>query len=360
MPIRCLPIASLITPATLSVDLILRDHSLIVQVPSLNISDPNQAHRYAYATASKDASDPRLETYLRPRTILNRLAEATGTTGEILQIPPVFVNATYELQFFGPTVKCNDANKSVTEQIVAAIDRSKSIKDSSIEEIQNSYFAMVPDLSVNGTKSQEGVVQAANHSDTSSAMHGSNQLWLGFSRNQVGVDGKIQVRPHYLQCSLYNTSYHVNFSFVQGAQSLKLLNASKPLNAIDYPNGPSESDKAQMNMAYTSFMWVLSDQLTGSIAFYRNISKESNPKGEIWSEITSNIQNTALLGSSDLQSFFDFNANLYPSKKGTKKGKVSDQRAEDIALAQNRTLDVLIEELSSNITLSLMSSDLLS
>lgn len=357
---RCLPIASLVTPATLSVDLVLKDHSLMAQVPSLNISDPNQAHRYAYATASKDASNPRLETFLRPRTILARLAEAAGTTGEILQIPPVFTNATYEIQFFGPVIKCNDANGSVEKQIEAAVKRSKFLKDNSTVEIQNSYYAMVPDLSASGIKSHSGVVQVANHSDTNSAAHGSNQLWLGFAKNQKGLDGKVVVRPHYLQCSLFNTSYNVEFSFVQGAQSLKLKNGLEPLNAIDYPNGPSESDKAQMEMAYTAFMWTLSDQLTGSIAFYKNISKTSDSDKEVWSEISSDIQNTALLGSSDLQSFFDFNTNLFPSKKGTKKGKVSDQRAEDIALAQNRTLDVLIEELSSNITLSLMSSDLLS
>ena len=355
---RCLPIASLVTPATLSVNLILKDHSLMAGVPSLNISDPNQAHRYAYATASKDTADPRLVTYLRPRTILTRLAEAAGTTGEILQIPPVFVNATYELQFFGPVVKCNDANGSIAKQIGAAVERSKSLKDNSIKEIQNSYFAMVPDLSVSGIKSQSGVIQAANHSDTNSAAHGSNELWLGFSRNQMSLDGQVQARPHYLQCSLYNTSYNVEFSFVQGGQSLKLKNDLKPLNPINYPSGTSESDEAQMEMAYTAFMWALSDQLTGSIAFYSNMS--TNSQSEVWSEITSNIQNTALLGSSDLQSFFDFNTNLFASKQGTKKGKVSDQRAEDIALAQNRTLDVLIEELSSNITLSLMSSDLLS
>lgn len=113
-------------------------------------------------------------------------------------------------------------------------------------------------------------------------------------------------------------------------------------------------------MAYTAFMWTLSDQLTGSIGFYKNISANPVSDSNAFSQITSNIQQTALLGSSDLQSFFDFNHNLFPSKPGTSSGKVSDQRTEDIAFARNRTLDVLIEELSANITLSLLSSDLLS
>lgn len=71
-----------------------------------------------------------------------------------------------------------------------------------------------------------------------------------------------------------------------------------------------------------------------------------------FTEITTNIQYTSLLGSQDLSPFFDSN---HPEQR-----TASDQRLEDIALARNRTLDVLIEELTFNITISLMSSDLIS
>lgn len=341
-------------------DLRIREKTIIANVPSLNISDANQAHRYAYATSSHDASNPRLKKYLRPRTILTRLANAAGTSGEILSITPPFTNATYELQFFGPVVKCEDADDTVTKHIEAAMERTKSIKDNPIMEIANNYFSMVPDLSAAGLAANEGVVQVANHTNTKGAENGSNQLWLRFDRYVTSSDGSIVLRSHQLQCQLYNTSYEVAFSFVEGVQSLTLRNDLKPLNSIDYPRGVLESDEAEVNMAYTAFMWVLTDQLTGSIAFYRNISTKSGADNDVWSEINSDIQTTALLGSSDLQSFFDYNRNLYPSKSGTGSEKVSDQRAEDIAFAKNRTLDALIEELSSNMTLSLMHSDLLS
>jgi hypothetical protein len=350
----------LITPATLSVDLSIREHTVIANVPSLNISDANQAHRYAYATSSHDASNPRLKTYLRPRTILARLANAAGTSGEILPITPPFTNATYELQFFGPVVRCGDANDTVTRQIQAAMERNSFAKEAPVTEIANNYFSMVPDLSAAGLAANEGVVQMANHTNTKGAENGSNQLWLGFDRYVVGSDGSIALRPQRLQCQLYNTSYEVGFSFVEGIQSLTLKNHLRLLNSIEYPSGSLESDEAEMNMAYTAFMWVLTDQLTGSISFYRNISAKAGTDNDTWSEINSDIQTTALLGSSDLQSFFDYNRKLYPSKGGTGTEKISDQRAEDIAFAKNRTLDALIEELSSNITLSLMNSNLLS
>lgn len=254
----------------------------------------------------------------------------------------------------------------MAKQIHGATERSRFAVDESVTEIQNSYFAFVPDLSKSGIDANADVIQVANHSDTNGAAHGSNELWLGFQRYHDDPDGKVALRSHSLQCQLYNTSYQVSFSFVQGIQSTEWKEL-KPLNIIPYPNGPSTSDQKEMEMAYTAFMWTLSDQLTGSMGFYNNITANASTGADTFSDISTGIQETALLGSSDLQSFFDYNHNQYPSKNGTSStkngtssGKVSDQRAEDIALARNRTLDVLIEELSANITLSLLSSDLLS
>lgn len=347
----------------------------MTDVFSLNISDPNQAHRYSYTVPSHGSSRPDDQLFLRPRTILARLAVAAATTGQVLEtdsfsqifvdssqilsITPPFPNATYEIEFFGPVVKCKDASANVAKQIHDATERSKSAVDKSVKEIQNSYFAFVPDLSKAGIDANAGVIQVANHSDTNGAARGSNELWLRFQRYQADPNGPAVLRSHSLQCQLYNTSYQVDFSFVQGVQSIQWKEL-KPLNIIPYPDGPSSSDQKEMEMAYTAFMWTLSDQLTGSIGFYSNITASASSGADSFSDITTGLQETALLGSSDLQSFFDYNHNLYPSKQGTSSGKVSDQRAEDIALARNRTFDVLIEELSANITLSLLSSDLLS
>ena len=324
-----------------------------------NISDVNQAHRYAYAVPS-NLSLPDEKTYLRPRTVLTRLVVASSTTATILPITPPFTNATYEVNFYGPVVKCKDASRDVADQIQAATERTRFAADQSLMQIQNSYFGFVPDLSREGLLANNGVIQVANHSDTSRALHGSNELWLGFNRYFDNPDGSFTSQPHKLECQLWNTSYQVDFRFVQGIQSIT-WKALKPLNLVPYPTGPSRTDQDEMDMAYTSFMWTLSDQLIGSIGFYSNITANPSSGGSnTFSQILTPLQETALLGSSDLQSFFDYNRVLYPSKKGTGTEKVSDQRAADIALARNRTLDVLIEELSANITVSMMSSDLLS
>ena len=357
--IRTLPIASLVAPATLSIGLTMQDRSMMTNVFATNISDVNQAHRYAYAVPS-NLSLPDEKTYLRPRTVLTRLVVASSTTATILPITPPFTNATYEVNFYGPVVKCKDASRDVAAQIQAATERARFVADQSLMQIQNSYFGFVPDLSKEGLIANNGVVQVTNHSDTSGALHGSNEMWLGFNRYFDNPDGSFTSRPHNLQCQLWNTSYQVNFRFVKGIQSVA-WNALEPLNLVPYPTGPSRTDQDEKDMAYTSFMWTLSDQLIGSIGFYSNIAANpSSGASNTFSQILTSLQETALLGSSDLQSFFDYNRVLYPSKKGTGTEKVSDQRAADIALARNRTLDVLIEELSANITVSMMSSDLLS
>jgi hypothetical protein len=76
-----------------------------------------------------------------------------------------------------------------------------------------------------------------------------------------------------------------------------------------------------------------------------------------FSVIDTAISCTSLLGSSDLDVFFDLNKNLsWYSDNTTQR---SDQRLQDEALARNRTLDVLIEELSFNVTVSLLHNELL-
>jgi hypothetical protein len=74
-----------------------------------------------------------------------------------------------------------------------------------------------------------------------------------------------------------------------------------------------------------------------------------------FSEITTQIEHTSLLGTSDLFYFFDAAHQLNHLERA-----ISDQRRQDIDLARGRTLEVLIPELAENITMSLMSSTLIS
>jgi hypothetical protein len=62
-----------------------------------------------------------------------------------------------------------------------------------------------------------------------------------------------------------------------------------------------------------------------------------------------------------LDAYFEFDEEkeLYKGQNMSTAFKLSDQRLKDKAMARNRTLDVLIEELSFNLTVSMMHNQLL-
>lgn len=130
---------------------------------------------------------------------------------------------------------------------------------------------------------------------------------------------------------------------------------------IVYPTNAFSTDLDEDNMAYSAVMGALSNQLTGAMGFYQDANTTNDPSSAItafrvYSHIDSNIEQTSLLDSSDLNSYFIQNHALSNDMDGS---IFSNQRLRDMALARNRTLDILIQEFSSNITLSLISEPLL-
>lgn len=346
---RLVPISSLIAPATLSVKPIMRNATVMANVPSPRISDGQQFYRFAFCVQDEEAGT---EIYLRPRTILTQISVATATSGQILPIRPPFTNSSYQIQFFGPTVKCGDTNTTISHAIDTIKEQKNHTSASSFVEVSSSYFAFVPDLS------SPEAIQAADLSNPNGQSNASNKLWMVFPRYIVDEDGVGEFQNHYLTCQLHNASYEVSLSFTEGVQLVEILNLTV-LDAIEFPKYSLVLMNNTVQHAYSAFMWALSDQLTGSMGiFHEKFSTGgTNNQTLTFGLINSKITPTNLLGSSDLASYFNQNHALHPENNT---GMVSDQRAEDVAKARNRTLDVLIEELSRNITMGLMHSDLLS
>ena len=108
--------------------------------------------------------------------------------------------------------------------------------------------------------------------------------------------------------------------------------------------------------AYSAFLWCLSDQIVGAFTWFGD---RSNPfPSPEFGVIDTPLQHTSLLGSSDLDVYFDLNKNKSWNKDGNST-QLSDQRMQDKAMARNRTLPVLIEELSYNMTVSLLHNEIL-
>jgi hypothetical protein len=241
-------------------------------------------------------------------------------------------------------VHCQPASANVSEIIENQISEQMKTQNN-ITELLNAYYAYVPDLSApeNAGVSVGRLQQPSN---------GSNQLWLSFKRNGTGyTDQPIPTCPitEYRVCQLYNASYNLNFTFVEGNQTIS--GYPTLLHHVDYPvNFTAPSDMAQHS--YSAYMWAFTNQLVGSMGFYNDTSTNKSTPAE-YSEIKSGIEGTSLLGSSDLDCFFATNDDILDGNKATN-SKISPQRQQGINFARNETLDVLIPELAFNTTVSLM------
>jgi hypothetical protein len=127
-------------------------------------------------------------------------------------------------------------------------------------------------------------------------------------------------------------------------QALKLSQTrdTKLLNIVHCPqdNAPATLDLITQN-AYSAVMWAVTELLVGSMGIYQVVSSATNTS-TIFTEITTDIVRTSLLGTSDLDLYFNRHHALYAKPNDSNKGNISSQRLLDIALAGNRTLDVLI------------------
>ena len=333
--------------------------SQIVNVSTLQIAQATQYINFAYTVPDPGLGHQKERLYSSPRTILTRSAVTTAAAGQILSISAPFVNATYQQVFYGPYVQCQAANSTIANQIDMAAERTKRTKmalDPSVQEVLNEYFALVPALVDLSGLSLDTDVQVANLSDNNGALNASNKLWMKFPRyppNVTILNVTDKAYPYYLSCDLYNASYQVNFSWVNGIQSISMPEPEM-VNVVPYPTNSTLTPAYEESLAYTAFMETLSQQLVGSMGFYRRTGA-NNVTTRIFSEIHTNIDQTTLLGSSDFNSYFIKNHAV----SGGTDGLFSPQRLQDMACARNRTLDVLIPELSSNITVSLITDPLL-
>jgi hypothetical protein len=319
--------------------------------PVLDMYSVNQTKLFTYSVPSNSSTGSG-EQFLGPRTIISRLSTATATQGQILPVNPPSSNSSFEVQFYAPSVQCSQANSTVATTI--DFFRNQSITNSTgniIEWISN-YFAFVPDLSSLGNNSlPENGVQMVDQMRPQQPTNASNQLWMVYSVYDYSTGQKRSI-DHYTTCELYNASYRVDLTFQDGNKTITPLNITT-LNEVPYPvqNAPA-SDDLLVQHAYSAVMWALTELLTGSMGIFTEYSAGTTTR---FGEITTQIEQTSLLGSSDLDVFFDNNHFLYWNSTIN-----SDQRQQDVDLSQNRTLDILIPELAFNTTMSFMNDPLLS
>ncbi|KAH8652840.1 hypothetical protein BGZ61DRAFT_541812 [Ilyonectria robusta] len=223
-------------------------------------------------------------------------------------------------------------------------------------QADNAYFGFVP--TINNTDDLVALSEPRYQEPSNAA----NELWMTFQRYVLNSKGdRIRTRAWQV-CRLHNATYDLRLEWDRGIQNV--TGSYGVREEVGFPRDRPGEVSDMASHAYAAFMWALMDQLVGSFAWLKqeNISGTDTNLGlgraAQFGLIESPIQQTSILGSVDLDVFFDFNAiyGLYASDNET---DPSGQRLQDKALARNRTLAVLVEELSFNITVTLLHNRLL-
>lgn len=324
-------------------------------MPYPAIANASEAPRFSYSPPIRRGKTQYLDDDSRmftgPRTALNLITTATSSLGEILPADLPYNNSAYSISFFAPIVKCSNANTSEAHLIESFLEETMATTSGNRVETDSAYYAFVP------TYNSTGHLTAVWHPRQQVPSKPLNELWMTFLRPEINTEGERIKQRHFQICKPHNSSYTLTISQYHGTQVVTGDYSTGA--AIPFPTDRADTPSNMTQHAYTAFMWTFSDQLVGKFAWFNDTSPANSTSPEAAEQfgvIESPLQRTSLLGSRDLDAFFEMDEEkgLYAGQDKSKMFDLSDQRMRDKMAARNRTLDVLVEELSFNTTVGLL------
>jgi hypothetical protein len=321
-------------------------------VPYLTIGNSSAGHVYAYSPSLRGddfklKGDP-TRRFMGPRTILTLLSTASMSFGRILDIAPQHNHSTYNLTFYGPSLRCVDADSGTAATIGRFLDVHKQAKLGTARQIENTYYAFIPTFTPSGEMVPQDQVRFQGPS-----VKALNQIWMTFLRYTLLSSGVRTRNRIYQVCSLFNATYDLRLHWDKGFQDVS--GTATDLHEVPFPNDQPDTVSNMAQHAYSAYMWALTDQLVGSLGWFED--PECQPEdiscSKTFGIINTPIQHNSILGSSDLDVFFDMNEDLN-NETFVPREAPTPQRRQDKELARNLTLDVLIEELAFNTTASFL------
>ena len=248
--------------------------------------------------------------FSNPSDLIRRQVSSVGITGSVSNIAPPVSNSSYHLTYYAPAIDCSHANDTVFKEISAVYNGSIN---------NNFYTSFVPTSRTNIT----GMLNNTNNLDTLSKDHARIFFIVSFTKNLTVIE-----------CGLFNASYVVLFNFSSFSQSAVIQNRTL-LHEVwgdTYDAAATSKDFKVTNILfnYLGIMSAFGELLVGSIGF--------GASGGIRRTLTS-FTLTSLLGAQDVKPMWDRSSITSYSP-----------------IAQNYTLAEGLEDLFTNITLSLFSS----
>ena len=373
--LRLIPLVALITPATLSVEASYQKTTTLEKVPTLDIStymyypEEGEDTRSIYEAPGFRNAVKYLERFAQVHgTVplggfllkgasgqLARVISASAASGEVFPILRPFqrANMTYQTHFFLPIIKCETSSMEVAQNTpLAAISFANvtgnlgiSMEDPgywehNFDEYRSNigYFAMFPR---NNYTNETIMVQQVD--DLSPDNVFTNHIWIALADQKntkpIGHANKTRIIPSFIICNLWNASVHLNTSFLENTQSLRpenltYMNEIHSLEVYNY----ADTTENMANTAYSAFFLQICRQLTGIVmVIYQNRL-----------DVKSHIRETALTGALDYVAMLE---HLHRSITRTSAGLGASS---PFSSPLNKSLSVLIEELSLNVSFNML------
>ncbi|KAI9853909.1 MAG: hypothetical protein M1813_001624 [Trichoglossum hirsutum] len=346
-----IPIATLFPPATLSTELGVRASEAKIRALTPSILDHVSGVISPYIEWQPD-----LSTHL-PSAMLTFLSNSVAITGQPL--PPYMLrpqaNYSYSIQSYLPRLKCvgagdvlNPTLVNATIQLLQKIQKDKqyiqlpiSLNPQTLEFASDApravpfgrvfYLGMALYVGPYETNNTTVIGAASINDGWRDSFNGTLLIVMKTAIGQTKVSS----------CTLYISSFQMDISFVNQVGSVQVTEVKDiaPYNfSFGQSHGDKYEDKANLtNTAVQLWFQSLSKHILG---LRYMIHADAFPDGT--------IQNTVLSQSEDYSSMLDGYYRYFP-------GIVADQTKRNQTITQDKSLASMIEEFSTNFSLSLMS-----
>ncbi|KAI2783856.1 hypothetical protein F4815DRAFT_458231 [Daldinia loculata] len=195
-----LPIITIVTPATLSVESRMTHDSVATKVPYYNFSNTDGWGTYGgFGYISGVAPE------------IARLFTRTYISNSPIPQTPPFANASYDFNFWAPSYKCSNASEIIRTRNNRTWDLA-SYNYTNFEEAFNAEIVK-PVSTGNFSSGSPPLIYKSTAPTSMNNMilvgaNGRNEQWGNTDHN-------------YLVCQLYNTTYSVTMRFDNGVQSIQ-------------------------------------------------------------------------------------------------------------------------------------------
>ncbi|KAE9381012.1 hypothetical protein N431DRAFT_363157 [Stipitochalara longipes BDJ] len=351
-----LPIIAVVTPATLTVQPAAQPNetTLNFPIPAIDYGIPS-TQKFALIGQGGPLQ------YSGPSPRIVRLMSSITSQGSISQISAPFPNCTYSIPFYGPSLSCGAPaiGGSLFQEDVGNLIYNTTCHQGSCDGASIIYVSYVPQIQSANTTLSAATLLGLN--DTLSLFYANVASTVSlYTFDMVSNDHarlfatvpKLETnetnlyQPSWYQtieCGLYNTSYVVNFTFVNGQQNITITNKTQ-LNGVsnqlsysicEESEGSADEPCSGPVLGYMSLLDALDNILMGFL---------TNDQYNVIGSTRTQITNTVLMETMELQGLLNAGAGL-----GGIKGL-----SEPLSIA-NMTMSKALEEIIQNATLSLFS-----